>query len=68
MSNVVSLSVTKRKKLKAKKRQGKTLCANNLHQWVVDKTSEFDSQQGRLVTRYQCKHCGKTKVKGEGKS
>ena len=43
------------------KHKGKTLCKRGFHKWeVVDRP--FDSKQGRLVTRYRCKRCGKTKT------
>jgi len=38
------------------------LCQFNHHKWVLDKKSNFDSKQGRLVNRYVCANCGKTKV------
>jgi hypothetical protein len=43
------------------KHKGKTLCKSGFHKWeIVDRP--FDSKQGRLVTRYRCKRCGKTRT------
>ena len=47
----------------AKIKKGKTFCASNLHQWEVAKDNQFDVKQGKLVTLYRCKNCGKTKIK-----
>ncbi len=40
------------------KARGKTLCRRGFHKWQVNKTSNFDSKQGRLVTQYRCSRCG----------
>lgn len=53
----------KRKKL-SDKHKGKGLCREGFHKWVVDKESAFDVKQGRLVNRYRCARCGKTKIEG----
>lgn len=44
------------------KSKGKTLCRHGHHKWVVDKEKQFDVKQGRLVTRYRCARCDKTRV------
>ncbi|NVJ48886.1 MAG: hypothetical protein HWE11_00775 [Gammaproteobacteria bacterium] len=62
MAKVVALSTTKRKKLKAQRRKRTTLCAHQHHRWEVIKETEFDSKQGRLVTRYRCQRCGAERV------
>jgi hypothetical protein len=46
----------------SEKHKGNTLCRHNHHKWVVDKEQVFDSKQGRLVTRYRCERCGKTRI------
>ncbi|WP_101675918.1 hypothetical protein [Alloalcanivorax mobilis] len=46
----------------AKKRPKQGLCQHGYHKWTVVKDTEFDSKQGKLVTRYQCQRCGKQKV------
>ena len=46
----------------AKKKPKKGLCQHGFHKWKVVKNTRFDSQQGKLVTRYQCERCGKQKV------
>lgn len=46
----------------AKKHRGNTLCGRNFHQWITDKQTRFDTQQGKLITRYVCQRCGKSKV------
>ena len=59
MSNVVSF----KKPAAAKKHKGNTLCRRGFHKWAVVDTP-FDTQQGRLVTRYRCKRCGSEKTEG----
>ena len=49
----------------AQKHQGKGLCREGFHKWVVDKQSIFDVKQGRLVTRYRCQRCGKLRIGAE---
>lgn len=50
------------KKMKpAEKHKGHTLCKRGFHKWEVLKEQQFDVKQGRLVTVYQCKRCGKQK-------
>lgn len=44
-------------------RKGNTLCRNGHHKWILDKGAHFDVKQGRLVTRYRCARCGRTRVK-----
>jgi len=44
------------------KNKGKTLCRSGFHKWVVDKSTPFDSKQGKLVTQNRCTRCGKTKT------
>lgn len=50
----------KRPSLK-EKAQGKTLCKSGFHQWVITSTNVFDVKQGKLITAYRCKRCGKEK-------
>jgi hypothetical protein len=50
----------KRKKL-SEIHKGKTLCREGFHKWVIAKERVFDVKEGRLVTQYQCKRCGKVK-------
>ena len=45
------------------KNRGRTLCKNGFHKWEVLTEKLFDVKQGKLVTVYQCKRCGKTKNK-----
>jgi len=52
----------KRPKL-SEKHRGNTLCRNGHHQWVVERDSVFDTKQGRLVTLYRCRRCGKTRTR-----
>lgn len=49
----------------AEKHKGNTLCRNGHHKWVVDKTQVFDVKQGKLVTRYRCSRCDKTRVQSD---
>jgi hypothetical protein len=54
------------KRPKASQRhKGKGLCREGFHKWEIDKQSVFDVRQGRLVTRYRCARCGKTKIRTE---
>lgn len=46
-----------------KKHQGKTLCRHGHHKWVLDKATQFDVREGKLVTVYRCTRCDKVKVK-----
>lgn len=46
----------------AEKHKGKTLCRSGFHKWQVVKEKQFDVKQGKLVTIYLCKRCGKQKV------
>jgi hypothetical protein len=57
MGNVVTFKKPKA----AKKHKGNTLCRRGFHKWAVVDTP-FDSQQGRLVTRYRCERCGQEKI------
>jgi hypothetical protein len=52
----------KRPKLSDKHR-GKTLCRHGHHKWELDKTAVFDVKLGKLVNRYVCRRCGKTRVR-----
>ncbi len=47
----------------SEKHKGKSLCRHGHHKWEIDRERVFDSKQGRLVTRYRCARCGKTRVK-----
>jgi len=58
MSNIIEF---KRPSLK-QKHKGKTLCRSGFHKWEVVTENKFDVKQGKLVTLYQCKRCGKQKV------
>jgi hypothetical protein len=44
------------------KHKGDTLCRSGHHKWLVDQAQVFDVKQGRLVTRYRCQRCGKTRT------
>lgn len=49
------------KKKAAEKHKGNTLCKRGFHKWEIDKQKQFDTKQGKLVTVYKCKRCGKYK-------
>jgi len=53
--------LTFKKKKLSEKHKGKTLCRSGFHKWEVIKDRQFDVKQGRLVTVYRCKRCGKRK-------
>ncbi|MCK5396094.1 MAG: hypothetical protein KAJ32_08885 [Gammaproteobacteria bacterium] len=50
-----------KKKTPAEKHKGKSLCRSGFHKWQILNDRKFDVKQGRLVTVYQCKRCGKQK-------
>lgn len=45
-------------------RKAGTLCREGHHKWKVITDNRFDVKQGKLVTVYECQHCGKKKNKG----
>ncbi len=45
-----------------KKQSGNTLCKSGFHKWKLDKNTDFAVKQGKLLTRYICERCGKTKT------
>jgi len=49
----------------AEKHKGSTLCRHGHHKWVVDQAQVFDVKQGKLVTRYRCSRCGKTRIQAD---
>ena len=57
--------LTFRRPRASERHKGNTLCRNGHHKWVVDKDAVFDVKLGRLVTRYRCARCGRTKVSGD---
>ncbi len=57
--------VTFKRPRPSEKHRGKTLCKSGFHKWETLKATPFDSQQGKLVTRYRCRRCGATRVKGD---
>jgi hypothetical protein len=54
--------LTFKKKKLSEKHKGKTLCRSGFHKWEIFKEKQFDVKQGKLVSIYQCKRCGKQKV------
>ena len=54
-----------KKKKPSEKLQGNLLCKRNFHKWEIDKEKQFDVKQGRLVTVYKCKRCGKFKTEAK---
>ncbi len=54
----------KKPKLK-EKHKGKTLCRSGFHKWEIDKSKPFSVKQGKLLTVYKCKRCGKIKTTEE---
>ncbi|MEQ1620345.1 MAG: hypothetical protein ABL919_02985 [Methylococcales bacterium] len=45
----------------AEKFKGNTLCRSGFHKWVIVKNQQFDVIEGKLITVYKCKRCGKLK-------
>ena len=58
-SNVGKESVGKKT---ADKKGGSTLCLSGFHKWKVDNSAAFAVREGKLLTRYVCERCGKTKT------
>ncbi len=50
-----------KKKTPAEKHKGKTLCRSGFHKWEILTDRKFDVKQGKLVTVFKCKRCGKQK-------
>lgn len=46
----------------SEKHKGKTLCKSGFHQWEIVKGNPFDTKQGKMVTRYECRRCGATRT------
>lgn len=44
------------------KKGGSTLCLSGFHKWKVDNSAAFAVKEGKLLTRYVCERCGKTKT------
>lgn len=59
MGNVLTF---KKPKANNKRAKGKTLCKSGFHKWQIDTTTRFDVKVGKLVTRYYCQRCGKTRT------
>jgi len=45
----------------SEKHKGNTLCRSGFHKWLIITSQQFDVMQGKLVTVYRCKRCGKLK-------
>lgn len=54
--------LTFKKKKLSERHKGKNLCRSGFHKWEVLKEKKFDVKQGKLVTAYHCKRCGKQKT------
>lgn len=61
MGDVVKFKIPKA----SEKHKGKSLCKSGFHKWEVQKEQQFDVKQGRLVSVYVCKRCGKKKVEAK---
>jgi hypothetical protein len=58
MADILNFKIPKA----SERHKGKGLCREGFHKWEVDKQSVFDVKQGRLVTSYHCKRCGKKRI------
>jgi hypothetical protein len=61
-NNITHFQKFKKQQLK-KRNKAKTLCNHGFHQWHIIQKEQFDNKQGKLVTIFQCKHCGIIKNK-----
>jgi len=50
------------RKAQLQKVKRSSLCANGHHQWVLEKDTQFDVKQGKLLGVKRCKKCGKTRT------
>jgi len=57
MSNILPF----KKKKASEKHKGNTMCRSGFHKWEILTERKFDVKQGKLVTVYQCKRCGREK-------
>lgn len=53
--------LTFKKKTPAEKHKGMALCRSGFHKWKIQTENKFDTRQGKLVTVFKCKRCGKLK-------
>ena len=49
----------------SERHRGNTLCRSGHHKWEVDKQRVFDVKLGKLVSRYRCTRCGRTKTRAD---
>jgi len=61
MSNILQF----KKPSSKDKHRGKTLCKSGFHKWGVVKGNPFDVKTGKLISRYRCQRCGKTKCEAK---
>ncbi|MDH5218777.1 MAG: hypothetical protein OEX19_13835 [Gammaproteobacteria bacterium] len=61
MGEVVKFKIPK----PSEKHKGRTLCKSGFHKWEILKEQQFDVKQGKLVSVYVCKRCGKKKVEAK---
>ena len=60
--NTVAAKKNSGSKTKADKSGGSTLCLSGFHKWKVDNSAAFAVKEGKLLTRYVCERCKKTKT------
>lgn len=65
MGDVMSLDAARKARRKNSTNKRSSLCREGHHKWEMRSDTRFDVKQGRLVTVYRCKHCGKEKIKGQ---
>lgn len=45
----------------SEKHKGNLLCRRGFHKWDIENERKFDVKEGKLVTVYKCRRCGKVK-------
>jgi len=51
-----------KRKSASERHKGKSLCRHGHHKWDVETRAVFDVKQGRLVPRFRCARCGRTRT------
>lgn len=50
-----------KKKSAKEKYEKRIMCQSGFHKWEIVTKQKFDVKQGKLISVYKCKRCGKIK-------
>lgn len=50
-----------KKKKASEKHEKRIMCQSGFHKWEIVTGQKFDVKQGKLISVYKCKRCGKIK-------